>query len=95
MSVKSGDIQSERDFESAMREIGYSNKEAKHLANFGFKSLMHKKETGEFKKAEELNYNDLAWQANKSNYWYIILMVIIIFSMIYSIIYDDKRKKRN
>lgn len=60
MSVKSGDIQSERDFESAMREIGYSNKEAKHLANFGFKSLMHKKETGEFKKAEELNYNDLA-----------------------------------
>lgn len=60
MSVKSSDIQSERDFESAMREIGYSNKEAKHLANFGFKSLMYKKETGEFKKAEELNYNDLA-----------------------------------
>ena len=42
----------------------------------------------------ELNYKDLSWQANKSNYLYIIFMVIIIISMIYSIRYDAKRRKK-
>lgn len=59
ISVKSEDIQNERDFEWALKSLGYSNKDAKHIANFGFKSLMHKKETGELKKADELNVEQL------------------------------------
>lgn len=59
ISVKSDDIQNERDFEWALKHIGYSNKDAKHIANFGFKSLMHKKETGELKKADELNVGEV------------------------------------
>jgi len=42
----------------------------------------------------ELNYKDLSWQANKSNYLNIIFTVIIIFGMIYSIKYDAKRRKK-
>lgn len=54
ISVKSDDIHNERDFENALRQLGYSNKEAKHIANFGFKSLQTKKETGELVKFEDI-----------------------------------------
>lgn len=47
ISVKSSDIQNERDFENALRLLGYSNREAKHIAIYGYKSLQHKKETGQ------------------------------------------------
>lgn len=48
MQVKSCDIDNEREFESALRDVlGYSNKQAKHIANYGFKSFMHKKMTGD------------------------------------------------
>ena len=48
MQVKSCDIDNEREFEAALRDaLGYSNKQAKHIANYGFKSFMHKKHTGD------------------------------------------------
>lgn len=54
VSVKSEDIHNERDFENALRELGYSNKEAKHIANFGYKSLQVKKDTGELVKFDNI-----------------------------------------
>ena len=42
----------------------------------------------------ELNYKDLSWQVNKSNYGSILLMFVIIIGMIYSIMYDAKKRKK-
>lgn len=58
MSIKSEDIHNERDFEHALKSLGYSNKDAKHVANFGFKSLLAKKETGKLVKFDDI-LNDL------------------------------------
>jgi HK97 family phage prohead protease len=59
LSVKSDDITTERDFEHTLKKLGFSNKEAKHIAIFGFKSFLHKKETGELLEINDNSVSDL------------------------------------
>jgi hypothetical protein len=59
ISVKSEDIVTERDFEDTLRGLGFSNKQAKHIAIFGFKSFLHKKNTGELLDVNNDSVNDL------------------------------------
>lgn len=44
LSCKSEDIQTEREFERALRELGYSKNDSKMITNYGFKAFMEKKE---------------------------------------------------
>jgi HK97 family phage prohead protease len=59
LSVKSDDIITERDFEHTLRQLGFSNKQSKHITIFGFKSFMHKKETGELLEIDNDSVNNL------------------------------------
>lgn len=43
LSVKSSDIENERDFEHFLKQAGYSNKQAKTITTHGFKVFMQKK----------------------------------------------------
>lgn len=55
INVKAHDINSERDFEEVLRNfLGFSHKQAKHIANFGYKSLMKKQE-----KSADLDLNEI------------------------------------
>jgi HK97 family phage prohead protease len=44
LSVKSSDIENERDFEHFLKQAGYSNKHAKIITTHGFKTFMQKKD---------------------------------------------------
>jgi predicted PurR-regulated permease PerM len=44
--------------------------------------------------AININYSDLSWHTNRSNYLWIISMIIIFISMILSIIPEAKRRKK-
>lgn len=44
LSVKSSDIENERDFEHFLKQAGYSNKHAKLITVYGFKTFMQKKD---------------------------------------------------
>lgn len=55
INVKAQDITNERDFEEVLRNfLGFSHKQAKHIANFGYKSLMKKQE-----KSADLDLNEI------------------------------------
>ena len=47
LSVKSSDIETERDFEHFLKQAGYSNKHAKLITTHGFKTFMQKKDDTE------------------------------------------------
>jgi HK97 family phage prohead protease len=54
LSVKSGDIETERDFEHFLKKAGYSNNEAKTITSHGFKRFMQKKESNEADGSESI-----------------------------------------
>lgn len=54
LSVKSSDIETERDFEHFLKQAGYSNKQAKIITNHGFKAFMEKKDDVEVNQSETI-----------------------------------------
>jgi len=44
LAVKSEDVRTERDFEHLLKSLGFSNKQAKHITSFGYKSLITERE---------------------------------------------------
>lgn len=54
ISVKSSDIDNERDFEHFLKQAGYSNKQAKAITNHGFKSFMQKKDNDNSHESENI-----------------------------------------
>lgn len=47
MSVKSDDITTERDFEHALKKMGFSNKQAKLITIKGYKAFLHERDNQE------------------------------------------------
>jgi len=42
----------------------------------------------------EFNYKNISWQANRSNYLFILSMTFVFIGMIYSIKSDAKKRKK-
>jgi len=47
MSVKSNDIKNERDFEHALKKLGYSNKQSKFITSKGYKAFLKEQDQQE------------------------------------------------
>lgn len=54
MSVKTDDIETERDFEHFLKQAGYSNKQAKIITAHGFKAFMQKKDDTETTESDNI-----------------------------------------
>lgn len=54
LSVKSSDIENERDFEHFLKQAGFSNKQAKIITNHGFKAFMDRKDGNDNIEAENI-----------------------------------------